>query len=66
MLRIELRDKKKKVEDDRNNICTICSLHRDEVIINLTLSLEKKRVDSRNTPRRIIISGTISISCIIS
>ena len=49
----ELRDKKNLLDDDMNNVCFICNLHRNEVIqlyLILTLKSSKKQENpSRDT-----------------
>ena len=57
----ELRDQKNVLDDDMNNVCFICNLHRNEVIqlyLILTLKSSKKQENpSRDTLNQNIMSG---------
>ena len=57
----ELRDQKNELDDDMNNVCFICNLHRNEVIqlyLILTLKSSKKQENpSRDTLNQNIMSG---------
>lgn len=36
-MNIELRDEKQQMEEDKNNVCFICGLSRDEVYLMIQL-----------------------------
>lgn len=62
----ELRDAKKKIDEDINNKCFICSLDRYTVSCALMLSLKGMRMASNIIRKWIMMCGLIFISSFIS